>query len=62
MITEPVALHIVIYKSYNEWRSTQPFKTEAEAQKHIDTYIQRPEKDYNTHIEVRRLFVEGEEQ
>jgi hypothetical protein len=46
---------IVIYKSYGEWKTTMPFKTEDKARKHAELYlmssVSNGDKSYNTKIE-----------
>jgi hypothetical protein len=43
---------VVYFRSYGEWRSTCPFKSDVEAEAHIDRYLRSPDKDYIKDIRV----------
>lgn len=41
---------VVFYKQYGRWSVTVPFDTKSEARRHVELYLDRPEKDYVTDI------------
>lgn len=43
---------IIIYTSYGEWRTTQPFGSEISAQRHIDLTIGQKDREYNKNISI----------
>lgn len=37
---------VVFYRQYGKWSCTMPFERRRDAERHADTYLRRPEKDY----------------
>lgn len=52
---------VVIWKSYDVWKITHGFDSEKAAQKHAKDVISRPDREYNTRIEVRWIELPPED-
>jgi len=51
----PLIMYIISYNAYGDWKVTMPFKTEREAERHVELYISAKGKEYNTNVKIRPI-------